>query len=48
MNEIDLNEEPVLLSASKVARLLQISTRTLWRLLAAERVNDFETLAVRI
>jgi excisionase family DNA binding protein len=31
----DAGEEPVLLSARQVAKLLQISQRTLWRLLSA-------------
>ena len=48
MNEIDPDEEPVLLPASNVARLLQISTRTLWRLLAAGKmINPVKARAGR-
>jgi excisionase family DNA binding protein len=38
MTESDSNREPVLLSANHVAKMLQVSTRTLWRLLAAGKL----------
>jgi excisionase family DNA binding protein len=38
MNDLESDQEPVLLPASKVARMLQVSTRTLWRLLAAGKM----------
>jgi excisionase family DNA binding protein len=40
MNESDTDREPVLLPASHVAKMLQVSTRTLWRLLAAGKLID--------
>ena len=38
MNESESDQEPVLLPASRVAKMLQVSTRTLWRLLAAGKL----------
>lgn len=42
MASIDLNaassHEPLLISAAEVARLLQVSTRTLWRQLSAGQI----------
>ena len=38
MNESESDREPVLLSANNVAQMLQVSTRTLWRLLAAGKL----------
>lgn len=38
MSESESDDESLLLSASKVARMLQVSTRTLWRLLAARKI----------
>jgi predicted DNA-binding transcriptional regulator AlpA len=38
MNEKEFKEEPVLLPPSEVARILQISTRTLSRLRAADKI----------
>ena len=38
MNESEPDSEPVLLPASRVAKMLQVSTRTLWRLLAADKI----------
>lgn len=35
MSETESDREPALLSAKHVANILQISTRTLWRLLSA-------------
>lgn len=40
MNDSNTDREPVLLPASQVARMLQVSTRTLWRLLAAGKLID--------
>ena len=38
MNESESDREPVLLSANHVAKMLQVSTRTLWRLQAAGKL----------
>jgi excisionase family DNA binding protein len=38
MTDLESDQESVLLPASKIARMLQVSTRTLWRLLAAGKM----------
>ena len=38
MKESESDHEPILLPASRVAKMLQVSTRTLWRLLAAGKL----------
>lgn len=37
LNDVD-NDEPILLTAQHVAKMLQISPRTLWRLLSAGKL----------
>ncbi len=38
--EVHLEEEVLLIPAERFAKLMQISTRTLWRLLSAGRVPE--------
>ena len=40
LEEFDESETPLLITASKLAALLEISTRTLWRLRSAGRLPE--------
>jgi predicted DNA-binding transcriptional regulator AlpA len=40
LDEFDESETPLLITASKLAALLEVSTRTLWRLRSAGRLPE--------
>jgi predicted DNA-binding transcriptional regulator AlpA len=40
LEEFDESETPLLITASKLAALLEVSTRTLWRLRSAGRLPE--------